>query len=215
LKNAFLLYTSVQSIPVKNCFPLTPFRQCNMLYNKSINRWKACVGKKKMKCYIIAGPNGAGKTTFAENYLPVEAECLNFINADLIAQGLAPFNPENVALEAGRIFLRRMDKIVSNKESFAFETTLSGLNYIDHIKKWKQTGYEVILYFLKLPSEEMAIKRVQLRVAEGGHNVPEDVIIRRYHRGWENFQKYYKHLVDVWVIFDNSGDIPLVLEENT
>ncbi|WP_291461079.1 zeta toxin family protein [Desulfobacula sp.] len=169
--------------------------------------------QSKIKCYIIAGPNGAGKTTFAVNFLPVEAECLNFINADLIAQGLAPFNPESVALEAGKIFLRRLDVIVSNKESFAFETTLSGLNYIDRIKKWKQIGYEVILYFLKLPSEKMAIKRVQLRVDQGGHNVPEDVIIRRYHRGWKNFQKYYKDLVDAWVVFDNSGDLPLVLEE--
>jgi predicted ABC-type ATPase len=167
----------------------------------------------KMKCYIIAGPNGAGKTTFAENFLPVEAECLNFINADLIAQGLAPFNPERVALEAGKIFLRRLDTIVSNKESFAFETTLSGLNYIDRIEKWKQIGYEVILYFLKLPSEEMAIQRVRLRVAQGGHNVPRDVIIRRYFRGWRNFQKYYMHLVDAWVIFDNSGKIPFILEE--
>ncbi len=166
-----------------------------------------------MKCYIIAGPNGAGKTTFAENFLPVEAECLNFLNADLIARGLAPFNPESVALEAGKIFLRRLDTIISNKESFAFETTLSGLNYIDRIEKWKQTGYEVILYFLKLPSEELAIRRVQLRVAQGGHNVQKDVIIRRYHRGWKNFQKYYKHLVDAWVVFDNAGDIPLVLEE--
>ncbi|MDA3918509.1 MAG: zeta toxin family protein [Deltaproteobacteria bacterium] len=169
--------------------------------------------QNKIKCYIIAGPNGAGKTTFAGNFLPVEAECLNFINADLIARGLAPFNPESVALEAGKIFLRRLDVIVSNKESFAFETTLSGLNYIDRIKEWKQIGYEIILYFLKLPNEEMAIKRVQLRVNQGGHNVPEDVIIRRYHRGWKNFQKYYKDLVDAWVVFDNSGDMPSILEE--
>ena len=169
--------------------------------------------KSEMKCYIIAGPNGAGKTTFAVNFLPEEAECLNFLNADLIARGIAPFSPEKVALEAGKLFLKRMDTIVSNKESFAFETTLSGLNYIDRIKKWKQAGYEIILYFLKLPNEEMAIKRVQLRVAEGGHNVPEDVIIRRYHRGWENFQKYYKHLVDAWVVFDNSKEIPEILEE--
>lgn len=149
-----------------------------------------------LRCYIIAGPNGAGKTTFAENFLPVEADCLNFLNADLIARGIAPFNPESVALEAGKLFLKRMDAIVSNKESFAFETTLSGLNYIERIKEWKQLGYEIILYFLKLPSTEMAIKRVQLRVREGGHDVPEDVIIRRYHRGWENLQKYYKQLAD-------------------
>ena len=168
---------------------------------------------QKMKCYIIAGPNGAGKTTFAENFLPVEAECLNFINADLIAKGIAPFNPESVNLEAGKLFLKRMDALVSNKESFAFETTLSGLNYIDHIRKWKKIGYDIILYFLYLPNEEMAIKRVQLRVAEGGHNVPEDVIIRRYHRGWENFNKQYKYLVDDWIVFDNSGDIPLIMEK--
>lgn len=171
------------------------------------------MAKEKLKCYIIAGPNGAGKTTFAENFLPVEAECLNFINADLIAKGIAPFNPESVALEAGKLFLRRMNTIVSNRESFAFETTLSGLNYIKSIKEWKKIGYEVILYFLSLPNEEMAVKRVQLRVSQGGHNIPVNVIKRRYHRGWNNFQKYYKELVDAWVIFDNSGNIPLVLEE--
>jgi len=169
--------------------------------------------QSRIKCYIIAGPNGAGKTTFAENFLPVEADCLNFLNADLIAKGIAPFNPESAALEAGKIFLKRLDKKVSNKDSFAFETTLSGLNYIDQIKKWKKIGYEVILYFLKLPNTDMAIKRVQLRVSQGGHSVPEDIVIRRYHRGWENFQKYYKDIVDVWVIFDNSGEIPRILEE--
>jgi len=171
--------------------------------------------ERKLRCYIIAGPNGAGKTTFAENFLPVEAECLNFINADLIAKGIAPFNPERVALEAGKLFLKRMNTIVSNRESFAFETTLSGLNYIESIKKWKKIGYEVILYFLSLPNEEMAVKRVQLRVTQGGHNVPEDVIKRRYHRGWINFQNHYKEVVDAWVIFDNSGNVPLVLKEKT
>ena len=129
------------------------------------------MAKNKLKCYIIAGPNGAGKTTFAENFLPEEAECLNFLNADLIARGIAPFNPESVAIEAGKLFLKRMDTIVSNRKSFAFETTLSGLNYIDRLKNWKKIGYEIILYFLKLQNEEMAIQRVQLRVAEGGHNV--------------------------------------------
>ncbi|WP_321416814.1 zeta toxin family protein [uncultured Desulfobacter sp.] len=171
------------------------------------------MSKNELKCYIIAGPNGAGKTTFAENFLPEEADCLNFLNADLIAKGIAPFKPESVAIEAGKLFLKRMNTIVSNRESFAFETTLSGLNYIDRIKNWKKIGYEIILYFLKLENEEMAIHRVQLRVAEGGHNVPEDVIIRRYHRGWKNFQKYYKHRVDAWVVFDNSKEIPEVLEE--
>jgi len=113
------------------------------------------LAKEKLKCYIIAGPNGAGKTTFAENFLPVEAECLNFLNADLIAKGIAPFNLESVALEAGKLFLKRMNTIVLNRESFAFETTLSGLNYIKSIKEWKKTGYEVILYFLSLPNQEI------------------------------------------------------------
>jgi len=94
--------------------------------------------RKKLRCYIIAGPNGAGKTSFAEKFLPVEAECLNFINADLIAKGIAPFNPEKVSLEAGKLFLKRMNNIVSNQEPFAFETTLSGLNYIKSIKEWKK-----------------------------------------------------------------------------
>lgn len=146
------------------------------------------LGHKNLKCYIIAGPNGAGKTTFAENYLPVGAECLNFINADMIAKGIAPFNPESVAIEAGKIFLKRIKALTSNKVSFAFETTLSGLNFIDRINKWREVGYEVILYFLYLPNAEMAVRRVKLRVAQGGHNVPENVISRRYSRGWDNFQ---------------------------
>ena len=168
---------------------------------------------QKMKCYIIAGPNGAGKITFAENFLPAEAGCLNFINADLIARGIAPFNPDSVALEAGKLFLKRMDAIVANRKSFAFETTLSGLNYIEQIKKWRKIGYEVILYYLSLPDEEMALERVQLRVAQGGHNVPVDVIKRSYHRGWKNFLDHYKDLVDTWVFFDNSGISPVIIEE--
>jgi predicted ABC-type ATPase len=167
-----------------------------------------------MKCYIIAGPNGAGKTTFAKTFLPEEASCLNYVNADLIAEGLSPFKPEAVALEAGKLLLKKIDNLVEKKESFAFETTLSGLNYIRRIEKWKKLGYEIILYFLKLPNEEMAVHRVKLRVAEGGHNVPENVIKRRYKKGWYNFQNYYKHSVDAWVVFDNSGEVPLILEES-
>lgn len=167
-----------------------------------------------MKCYIIAGPNGAGKTTFADTFLPEEASCLNYVNADLIAKGLSPFNPESVAFEAGKLLLKKLNYLSKKKESFSFETTLSGMNYIHHIKKWRNQGYEVILFFLKLPSEEMAINRVKLRVAEGGHNVPENIIRRRYHKGWHNFQTHYKELVDTWVIFDNSGETPIILEES-
>ena len=130
-----------------------------------------------MKCYIIAGPNGAGKTTFANAFLPEEASCLNYVNADLIAEGLSPFNPESVAFEAGKLLLKKLDDLAKKRESFSFETTLSGLNYVRRIEEWRNQGYEVILFFLKLPSEEMAINRVKLRVAEGGHNVPENVMM--------------------------------------
>lgn len=168
-----------------------------------------------MKCYIIAGPNGAGKTAFAKSFLPNEVNCLNFLNADLIAQGLAPFKPESMAFEAGRLLLNRIDELVSKREDFAFETTLSGLGYVRRIREWRSIGYSVVLYFLKLPSEEMAIERVHLRVAEGGHDVAEKTIRRRYHKGWENLNVHYKQLVDTWVIFDNSGKFPVILGEST
>lgn len=132
------------------------------------------------KCYILAGPNGAGKTTFANEFLPTEAECLNFINADLIAQGLSPFQPERMALKAGRIMIKQIDECLKRKESFAFETTFSGKGYIKKITEWKKQGYEIIIYFLQIPSAEFAIERVKLRVACGGHNVPEEVIRRRF-----------------------------------
>ena len=167
-----------------------------------------------MKCYIIAGPNGAGKTTFANNFLPKEAECLNYFNADLIAAGLSPFKPESVAFQAGKLQLQKIEDIVKRKESFAFETTLSGLNYIRRISNWQNSGYEVILYFLKLPNKEMAVDRVKLRVSEGGHNIPELVINRRFKKGWDNFLCHYKKAVDAWVVFDNSGEIPILLDES-
>ncbi|MBA4368819.1 MAG: Zeta toxin family protein [Desulfobacterium sp.] len=165
------------------------------------------------KCYILAGPNGAGKTTFANEFLPVEAECLNFINADLIAQGLSPFQSAKMALKAGRIMIKQIDDSVSKNESFAFETTLSGRGYIKRITEWKKQGYEIIIYFLKIPSVDFAIERVKLRVARGGHNIPEDVIQRRFRRSWENFNMLYKPLADSWIVFDTSGNIPVIIEE--
>ncbi len=172
------------------------------------------INEAVQKCYIIAGPNGAGKTTFAKAFLPAEGECLNYINADLIAEGLSPFNPERAAFEAGKLLLKKIDELSAKKESFSFETTLSGLNYLQRIKLWQVQGYEVILFFLKLSSDELAIDRVRLRVKEGGHNVPADVIKRRYQRGWHNFNAHYKHCVDAWVIFDTSGEFPILIEES-
>ncbi|MBF0289866.1 MAG: zeta toxin family protein [SAR324 cluster bacterium] len=164
------------------------------------------------KCYVIAGPNGAGKTTFATEFLPMEAECLNFINADLIAQGLSPFQPEKMSIESGKLMLQRIDESVNKNESFAFETTLSGKGYIKKIKNWKSQGYEVIIYYLKLPSVEFAIERVRLRVSQGGHNVPEHDIRRRFGRSWNNFNKTYKKVADSWSVFDTSGAQPIVIE---
>jgi predicted ABC-type ATPase len=168
----------------------------------------------KNKCYIIAGPNGAGKTTFANEFLPIEAECLNFINADLIAQGLSPFQPNKMAIEAGRLMIQNINECVKKSESFAFETTLSGKGYLNKIRKWKTKPYEIIIYFLKVPTVEFAIERVKLRVSQGGHNVPEQDIIRRFGRSWINFQQIYKPLADSWVVFDTSGNQPVILDES-
>lgn len=166
------------------------------------------------KCYILAGPNGAGKTTFANEFLPIEAECLNFINADLIAQGLSPFQPTKMALEAGRIMIKQIADCLSKNESFAFETTLSGKGYYKKIIEWKKQGYEIIIYFFKLPSVEFAIERVKLRVAKGGHNVPEPDIRRRFKRSWNNFEMIYKPLADSWAVIDTSGDMPVIIDES-
>ncbi len=168
----------------------------------------------KKKCYIIAGPNGAGKTTFATEFLPIEAECLNFINVDLIAQGLSPFDPDKMAVEAGRLMIKHINECVNRNESFAFETTLSGKGYINKIKNWKTKQYEIIIYYLKIPSVEFAIERVKLRVTLGGHNVPEKDIIRRFQRSWINFQQIYKPLADLWIVFDTSGKQPVILDES-
>lgn len=137
-------------------------------------------GTTGKKIVIIAGPNGSGKTTFAEQFLLGEAGCPDFINADLIARGLSPFAPERAAIQAGKIMLEQMALKVHGGESFAIETTLSGGNYARHILRWKSAGYHVKLIFLSLPSADLAVARVKMRVAQGGHDVPEDVVRRRF-----------------------------------
>lgn len=166
------------------------------------------------KCYIIAGPNGAGKTTFAYDFLPIEAECLTFINADLIARGLSPFQPEKMAIQAGRMMLRQIDDCVRRKKSFAFETTFSGQGYVPKIKTWREVGYEVRMFYLKLPTAEFAVNRVRHRVSMGGHNIPEEVIRRRFRKSWENFQGIYRAVADYWAVFDTSGEIPEIMDES-
>lgn len=166
----------------------------------------------EQKILILAGPNGAGKTTFAREFLPAEAQCPVFINADLIAAGLSPFNPEAAAIRAGRLMLEEIERHVALGQSFALETTLSGLGYARQIPEWQCLGYRVELIFLALRTSEMAVKRVALRVAQGGHNIPEAVIHRRYNAGLRNFEQIYKPLVDSWLHYDNSGLIPLLLD---
>lgn len=164
------------------------------------------------KIIIIAGPNGAGKTTFARSFLPAEAQCPRFINADLIAAGLSPFAPEAVAIKAGRLMLEEMAACVRHGQSFAFETTLSGLSYLRHIGQWRTQGYRVALYFLALPNVETAIARVAERVRQGGHDIPEAVIRRRFVAGLNYFDQHYKAQVDAWARYDNSGLEPVLLE---
>src|SRR5438552_3107975 len=137
---------------------------------------------------IIAGPNGAGKTTFAKEFLPREAGCLNFINVDMIAAGLSPFQPDTAALQAGRLMLSEMRRYLDRKESFAFETTLSGRSYARRIPTWREGGYHVELIFLKLRSVRMALARVKARVASGVHHVPAASARRRFHRGRHNYE---------------------------
>lgn len=163
---------------------------------------------------IIAGPNGAGKTTFAREFLPQEASCLNFINADLIAHGISPFRPEAAAVKAGRLMLEMMSECVRRGESFAIETTLSGRLHARLIPAWRESGYRVTLFFLELSSVELAIRRVADRVAQGGHDIPMAVIRRRFKTGRENFYHIYKPLVDVWRHYDNSGDEPILVARN-
>jgi predicted ABC-type ATPase len=149
---------------------------------------------------VIAGPNGAGKTTFARELLPNEADCPVFVNADLIAAGLSPFAPEQAAIKAGRLMLEIMDEHERRGESFAFETTLSGKAYAQSIPRWQAGGYRVTLFFLAMPTSERCIERVAVRVRQGGHFVPDEVVRRRFESGRRNFDEVYRSLVDDWAL---------------
>lgn len=159
------------------------------------------------RAIIIAGPNGAGKTTFAREFLPREADCVEFVNADLIAAGLSPFRPERVAIAAGRLMLHRIDELVSQGTDFALETTLASRTYRRKISAWQSAGYRVELHFLQLPDSDFAVRRVAQRVCLGGHSIPEETIRRRFARGWQNFNGIYKSLVDYWCLYD-GGTMP-------
>ena len=158
----------------------------------------------KKQLYIIAGCNGAGKTTASFTILPEVLDCKEFINADEIAKGLSPFQPESVAMQAGRIMLARMEELLQKGETFAFETTLATKSYKQKIEWAQANGYEVTLLFFWLDSPNIAKKRVAQRVAEGGHNIPLETIERRYYNGIANLFTIYIDMVDICYIFDNS-----------
>ena len=161
--------------------------------------------------YIVAGPNGVGKTTFAREFLPQYADCRNFINADLIAAGLAPLSPESAAVRAGRLVLEEIERFAKLKVDFAFESTLSGHTYLSLITRLKQQGYRVHIFFLWVPTASVAVLRVRDRVSKGGHDVPEQDVIRRYDRSIKNFLLEYRPLADSWTILDNSSAQPLLI----
>ncbi len=161
--------------------------------------------------YIIAGPNGAGKTTFARKFLPHYVKCLEFVNADLIAGGLSPFAPEKAAIHAGRLMLEQVHSLANRGEDFGFETTLSGKAYIKFLHDLKNRGYRIHLFFRWISSIQLALQRIKTRVRNGGHDVPEGVVRRRFGRSLGNFFNYYQPLAESWTIFDNSGDVPKVV----
>ena len=166
---------------------------------------------REKNVYIIAGPNGSGKTTFAKLFLPEYVNCPNFVNADLIAQGLAPFEPRTAAIKAGKLVLQQINEYARRGFDFAFETTLSGKSYAKLLSELKSQEYSLHLFFLWIPSPELAIARIKDRVAEGGHHVPPEDVRRRFVRGLRNFFKMYESILDSWVLIDNSKSKPVLI----
>jgi predicted ABC-type ATPase len=169
--------------------------------------------KNKRNAYIIAGPNGAGKTTFAVKFLPKYVRCPNFVNPDLIAQGLSPFSPGAAAIKAGRLVLEQIHQFANRGVDFAFETTLSGKSYVNLFKSLKKKGYKIHIFFLWIPDADLGVSRIKGRVAQGGHDVPVRDVLRRFNRSIWNFFKLYQSFADSWMLFDNAGPIPILIAE--
>lgn len=166
----------------------------------------------KPRLYIIAGCNGAGKTTASMTILPEILDCWEFVNADEIAIGLSPLNPEDVTMEAGKLMLERIRSLLARNKTFAIETTLATRSYKNLVIRAKERGYEVVLVFFWLRSPMQAEQRVALRVASGGHNIPKEVIHRRYWRGIQNLFEIFIPIVDSWSLYNNSDDITPIVE---
>ena len=161
--------------------------------------------------YIIAVPNGSGKTTFANKFLPDYVKCPNFVNSDLIAEGLSPFQPQLAAMKAGRLVLEQIHDLAKKNLDFSFETTLSGKSYISFLSKLRNKNYSVHLFFLWVPTVELALARIRERVADGGHDVPVGDVRRRFRRGIYNLFRFYRPLLDSWMLFDNSSAKPSLI----
>jgi predicted ABC-type ATPase len=218
INTAHPLYEAVAAIVRLNSSPLPAdvymaYASENDLETMKIGEPPAAYAASALKLLIIAGPNGAGKTTFAREFLPHEAGCHIFINADYIAHGLSPFSPEQAALKASKVMLRELDDHIAHRRNIAIETTLSGKRYARLIPRWQAQGYAVKLIFLSLPSVELALARVAGRVLQGGHTIPEKTVRRRFKAGRTHFEEIYKQLVDAWAHYDNSGDQPVLIDE--
>lgn len=168
--------------------------------------------RKQPRCLVIAGPNGSGKTTFAREYLPNDVRILRFVNADLIAAGLSPLRPQSGAIAAARLMLSEIDRLTSECVDFAFESTLSGLAYARRLERMRAAGYHVEIIYLRLRSPRLALRRIAARVHQGGHDVPKSDVLRRFTRGWANFQSVYKPLANAWAVYENSGSHPQLIE---
>lgn len=161
--------------------------------------------------YVIAGPNGAGKTTFAREFLPAYADCKNFANADLIAQGVSPFSPETAAIKAGKLMLNEIESFAQRGVDFGFETTLSGLAHLNLIRRLKRRHYRTNIFYLWVPTADAALSRVRERVSRGGHDIAEPVVRRRFGRSIRNFLSRYRAVADSWILFNNAGKAPSLI----
>ena len=168
---------------------------------------------RKPTVYVIAGPNGAGKTTFATEFLPNFVSCREFLNADLIAAGLSPFAPETQNMRAGRLLLERIRELSKERRDFGFETTLAGRMHVKLLSDLRKWGFQIALFFLWLPSADMAIRRVEQRVSEGGHRVSDEDVRRRYRRGLRNFFRLYGPQVGSWWLYDASALRPTLIAQ--
>ena len=160
--------------------------------------------------YVVAGPNGAGKTTFAREFLPNYAHCPNFVNADLIAQGLSPFQPRAAAIKAGKLVLNGIAEFSKAGVDFGFETTLSGRPHLRLFRGLEEKGYKVHLFFLWVPAPGLSLQRIKNRVAAGGHDVPAVDVLRRFNRSILNFFRVYSSAASTWMLFDNSDRKPVL-----